>query len=131
MADNLKRKMTEKANFDITEVKKIRLQALSRQGTEVLPNRTNRVADTYATTNQRESDTDNHQDKLYLQLRREIQHQISLTEKRRTLSNVETTVNLKSSKICENRMKSRLVKSRWRSKRTPDQIASDRDRNRI
>lgn len=47
MADNLKRKMTETANYDNTEVKKIRLQALSRQGTEVLPNRANRVADTY------------------------------------------------------------------------------------
>ena len=64
-------------------------------------------------------------------MRKEIQHQISLTQKKKRQSNVKKTMNLKLSSISDNRMKNRIAKARWRSKRNTNQISSDRERNKM
>lgn len=103
--------MTEKSNCDDREVKKIKSQEFSSENTiKDLPNPTCTVAATNTTSNQRNFTSNEQQQNLYSNLRKEIQHQISLTQKKKRQSNVKKTMNLKLSNISDNRMKIELQK---------------------
>ncbi|CAC5364432.1 unnamed protein product [Mytilus coruscus] len=86
--NNCKRKMTEKSNYDDREVKKIKSQELSTENTNKdLPNPTCTVAATNTTSNQRNFTSNEQQQNLYSNFEKEIQHQISLTQKKKRQSN--------------------------------------------